>query len=611
MANGGPFGNPLSTGIALNFEVDMTPYRQMMQDNLAFAKTQAADRKKKEKEFQDILKNITYDDSKILKRRRDGAKVKYAELISDAIKLDKAGDVGGLTMRIAEFDSGMNNLVDEKTKFNTYEKLTREGKHFGSQGFIDAMNSVDDGETSDVNIIERYSANTIYDAKNGVFDMHAIPKADPMAFVNKALQGMAFKTAVDGSGNPLKPTYLPETGEYKWDLSRVDDPEALIQELGMAWAGGGESNIETMRMGMGLEPEDLGGDGAVTNSVEYIRKFVEPKLTGSRYSSKPTPKTGYNYGFGNQNSIADVGFSSSPPSSVTRSYSTDAQKAKAVLDQAMVQLGENISTIDATGGMTDSREDFVMPTVLADLGFTKSVPTYFGDKVTISKGSVSKEFDPTATNFPQELRKFVETNTTDEDISSNTDVASHASAAEKSTNKLLTPTTNTMVMDIAGGKTPESIWGFKKGDRVILSGDNNAVEVVLNNDVSLQKGIFTGAGKYKDSSDVENTYYSLLFPVKYQTDEGLYSDFFNGESEALNKFKKLNKDALPSMIKVVENQSLKKTLLSLAQTTATSKVGGMPESFLDEQMRINMTPLNNTGGQAASGSSTTNTPSFQ
>ena len=187
--------------------------------------------------------------------------------------------------------------------------------------------------------------------------------------------------------------------------------------------------------------------------------------------------------------------------------------------------------------MTKSREDFVMPTVLADLGFTKSVPTYFGDKVIISKGSVSKEFDPTATNFPQELRKFVETNTTDEDISSNTDVASHTSAAEKSTDKLLTPTSNTMVMDIAGGKTPKTVWGFKKGDRVILSGDNNAVEVVLSNDVSLQDGVFTGAGKYKDSGDVENTYYSLLFPVSYQSDEGLYSRFFNGDDD-LNKFKK-------------------------------------------------------------------------
>ena len=92
--------------------------------------------------------------------------------------------------------------------------------------------------------------------------------------------------------------------------------------------------------------------------------------------------------------------------------------------------------------------------------------------------------------------------------------------------------------------------------------------------------------------------------MSYQTDEGLYSDFFNGESEALNKFKKLNKDALPSMIKVVENPSLKKTLLSLAQTRATAKVGGMSEAFLDEQMRINMTPLNNTSGQAASRSST-------
>ncbi len=50
MAKGGAFGNPLTTGIALTFEVDATPYRQMMQDNLNFAKSQAAERKKKEKQ---------------------------------------------------------------------------------------------------------------------------------------------------------------------------------------------------------------------------------------------------------------------------------------------------------------------------------------------------------------------------------------------------------------------------------------------------------------------------------------------------------------------------------------------------------------------------------
>ena len=410
MANGGPFGNPLTTGIALNFDVDMKPYQQMMKDNLDFAKTQAVDRKKKEKEFQDILKNITYDDSKILKRRRDGAKVKYAELISDAIKLDKAGDVGGLTMRIAEFDSGMNNLVDEKTKFNTYEKLTREGKHFGSQGFIDAMNSVDDGETSDVNIIEGYSANTIYDAKNGVFDMHAIPKADPMAFVNKALQGMALKTAVDGSGNPLKPTYLPETGEYKWDLSRVDDPEALIQELGMAWAGGGESNIETMRMGMGLEPEALAGDGAVTNSVEYIRKFVEPKLTGSRYSRKPTPKTGYNTA--SPPGVIPTGATENTSFSVKGSVADPAQREKAINT-----VMDKIPTQDYRP--TDSEWNAstnIQRNLLDQLGFTSQAEYVYSpgaaDKVTISKKNSSEEITLNLDDtFRDNLQTFLNDNT--------------------------------------------------------------------------------------------------------------------------------------------------------------------------------------------------------
>ena len=77
------FGNPYSKGVALNFKIDQTPYQQINKDNLDFAKSQAAERKKKEKEFQDLLKNIAYDDSKIHERYRDNARVSYAETIDE------------------------------------------------------------------------------------------------------------------------------------------------------------------------------------------------------------------------------------------------------------------------------------------------------------------------------------------------------------------------------------------------------------------------------------------------------------------------------------------------------------------------------------------------
>jgi hypothetical protein len=286
MANGGAFGNPLTTGIALNFEVDMTPYRQMMQDNLKFAQTQAAERKAKEKEFQDILKNITYDDSKILKRRRDGARVEYASLINDAIKLNKNGDLGGVQNRIADFRSGMNNLVDEKTNFNLYEQAAREGKSWTSAEYINAMNGLNEGETSDESMISNFPDELNYDSKSGTFTSRAIPKADAMSWANKILQGMPLKST------NLKPELVPETGEYRFPLSKVEDPEAFYKEMGALWLGGGESNAETMRREMGLTSDDLDGTGAIDNSTKYMRSLFQDKVGGDRYGRPLADKGG-------------------------------------------------------------------------------------------------------------------------------------------------------------------------------------------------------------------------------------------------------------------------------------------------------------------------------
>jgi len=286
MAKGGAFGNPLTTGIALNFEVDMTPYRQMMQDNLKFAQTQAADRKKKEKEFQDILKNITYDDSKILKRRRDGARVEYASLINDVINLNKNGDRGGVQNRIADFRSGMNNLVDEKTNFNLYEKAAREGKSWTSAEYINAMNGLNEGETSDESILKLYPDEIDYDSKSGTFASQAIPKADAMSWANKILQGRSLKSTNQ------KPEFVPETGEYRFPLSKVEDPEAFYKEMGALWLGGGESHVETMRRERGLTSDDLDGTGAIDNSTEYMRSLFQDKVEGERYGRPLAPKTG-------------------------------------------------------------------------------------------------------------------------------------------------------------------------------------------------------------------------------------------------------------------------------------------------------------------------------
>jgi hypothetical protein len=57
MANG-PFGNPLTTGIALTFDVDMTPYDNMLKRNAAKAAEKAKADKDLLDKYNEYAKNI-------------------------------------------------------------------------------------------------------------------------------------------------------------------------------------------------------------------------------------------------------------------------------------------------------------------------------------------------------------------------------------------------------------------------------------------------------------------------------------------------------------------------------------------------------------------------
>lgn len=314
MANGGAFGNPLTTGIALNFEVDMTPYRQMMQDNLQFAQTQAAERNKKEKEFQDILKNIAYDDSKIHTRMRDDARVEYAATIEDVMELKKKNDFGGIMNRIAKFDSKLNNYVDTTTNFRAYEKAAEDGKSWVDMDYINAYNNPD--KFDDRYLIDKFSDVATYDKETGVFSAQAIPKQDEVAFVNNYMQGMKDQFVRDDQGKIKRSGVLSETGDYAYLKAKSADPESFYQELGITWLGGGRNNIEHMRRKLGLKPEDLEGSidtpsGPVAKSLYYATEFMkgvsEPKMYSEelRRPAKDTGKKGGGMTFKDKYTVSD------------------------------------------------------------------------------------------------------------------------------------------------------------------------------------------------------------------------------------------------------------------------------------------------------------------
>lgn len=279
MANGGAFGNPLTTGIALTFEVDATPYRQMMQDNLNFAKSQAAERKKKEKEFQDVLKNIAYDDSKIHERMRDDARTEYASAINDMIKLKGAGDYGSMMKRTADLESRLNYFRDVTTDFNNYSKQDR-NKNYVDQGYIDAFNNVNDVSTED--LIKNYQNIVNYDKERGGVFSTQVRKLDDTKIVNDAINNLPDRFKYDSSGKVIKGQYDPNTGKYFFPMEKVADKDAFKNALSERYlTENPKEGLAHISMMYGLTPEDL----EKNNPLTYVRQRIDQLLPDEKLES--------------------------------------------------------------------------------------------------------------------------------------------------------------------------------------------------------------------------------------------------------------------------------------------------------------------------------------
>jgi hypothetical protein len=276
MANGGAFGNPLTTGIALTFEVDATPYRQMMQDNLNFAKSQAAERQKKNKEFQDTLKNIAYDDSKIHERMRGDARNAYAETINDMIKLKGAGDYGGMMKRAADLESELNYYRDVTTDFNNYSSQDR-GKNYVDQNYINAFNNVD--QVSNEDLIKNYQNIVNYDPQRGGIFSSQVRRLDDTKIVNDAINNLPDRFKYDSSGKVVRGQYEPNTGKYFFPMEKVADKEAFKNALSERYlTENPQEGLAHISMMFGLTPEDL----EKNNPLTYVRQRIDQLLPDAK-----------------------------------------------------------------------------------------------------------------------------------------------------------------------------------------------------------------------------------------------------------------------------------------------------------------------------------------
>ena len=112
----GPFGNPLSTGIALSGVIDMvTPVRQAQERKRKRQAEEKAAGDERAKELGAIMGKITVDKDKIWWRYHDDARSQYANTIDKVQQMYGAGDLAGMYKTIDDFDSRMTNYTQATT----------------------------------------------------------------------------------------------------------------------------------------------------------------------------------------------------------------------------------------------------------------------------------------------------------------------------------------------------------------------------------------------------------------------------------------------------------------------------------------------------------------
>jgi hypothetical protein len=304
MANG-PFGNPLSTGIALSFEVDMTPYREMHKRKLLAAKEKEEDQKKKQQQYADILKNITPPDaSKIHKKYMPEIQNQYAELIDSAMGYINKNDVASLHKHMFEFDSNAKKAVQATENYKNYVDSDA-NKTFKS---IEAIRAMEDDNTALSQIAKDYQNDVEYG--DGFLYWATIERPDLLGETNKILQG-AEKTIVFDGGKPVVMGRMPETDEVIYQES-VKDPDKVIDYLSgwlMSSPGGNRLLMDYGGINAG-QLDERTPDGMQKRAAlarEYVSKEIGPKLYGQKISKIPQEgKGGFSFSMGSGKSEGSI-----------------------------------------------------------------------------------------------------------------------------------------------------------------------------------------------------------------------------------------------------------------------------------------------------------------
>jgi hypothetical protein len=127
----GPFGNPLSTGIALSGVIDMvTPVRQAQERKRKRQAEEKVEQDNRAKELGAIMGKIAIDEDKIWWRYHDDARLQYADTIDKVQQMYSAGDYAGMYKTVNQFDTKMANYIQATNQKNARVEELKKGGYY-------------------------------------------------------------------------------------------------------------------------------------------------------------------------------------------------------------------------------------------------------------------------------------------------------------------------------------------------------------------------------------------------------------------------------------------------------------------------------------------------
>jgi len=250
MANG-PFGNPLSTGIALSGVIDIvTPVRQAEERKRQREASEKKERDQRAKELGAIMGKIAIDEDKIWWRYHDDARLQYADTIDKVQQMYSAGDYAGMYKTINQFDTKMANYIQATNQKSKWEDSVRKGDKYYDQTYLNALENRDVDMPDLVKIADE-SGFGAYDPNTNILGfIDPVQRIDLREKVKKAIDGQKYM--YEKQGKSLKVSGYGASGEPVYEMS-LQDRQGTIDAVKKSIQ---PQAVPYMLMEMGYSKED-------------------------------------------------------------------------------------------------------------------------------------------------------------------------------------------------------------------------------------------------------------------------------------------------------------------------------------------------------------------